>query len=127
MSHKDRQKSSTSKLKIKQRRIFSEAFKKEKVADLNSGLTSIKEICQLYEVSRTAVYQWIYKYSPHHERGTTQVVQMKSEASKTAVLKSRVLELEAALGRKQLEIDLLNKLIELATNDLGIDLKKNYG
>lgn len=127
MSAKHDQSGSASKLKIGKRRIFSEAFKKEKVADLNSGITSIKEICELYQVSRTAVYKWIYKYSPHHERGTIQVVQMKSEANKTAILKSRVLELEAALGRKQLEVDLLHKLIELANHDLGIDLKKKYG
>jgi len=35
--------------------------------------------------------------------------------------------LEAALGRKQLEIDYLNKLIEIAGEDMGIDLKKSIG
>jgi len=33
--------------------------------------------------------------------------------------------LEAALGRKQLEIDFLNKLIEVADQDMGTDIKKN--
>lgn len=127
MSSKEGQKGSKTKLQIRKRRIFSETFKKEKVSDITSGLTSVKEICELYEVSRTAVYKWIYKYSPHHERGTVQVVQMESEATKTKLLKSRVVELEAALGRKQLEIDLLTKLIELANKDLQIDIKKNYG
>ena len=88
---------------------------------------SIKQICELYEVSRTSVYKWIYKYSPHHERGSIQVVQMKSEASKTKALQSRLLELEATLGRKQLEIDFLSKLIDLASEELGVDLKKKYG
>lgn len=127
MSSKEGQKSVKTKLQIGKRRIFSETFKKEKVSDITSGLSSVKEICELYEVSRTAVYKWIYKYSPHHERGTIQVVQMESEATKTKLLKSRVVELEAALGRKQLEIDILNKLIELANKDLQIDIKKNYG
>lgn len=127
MSAKKGQTSVDKKLSLRTRRVFSETFKRKQVSDLNSGLTSIKEICELYEVSRTAVYQWIYKYSPHHERGSIQVVQMESEANKTKMLKSRVVELEAALGRKQLEIDILNKLIELASKDLGVDLKKNYG
>lgn len=127
MSPKEGQISTRTKLQIGKRRIFSEAFKREKVKDITSGLSSIKEICELYEVSRTAVYKWIYKYSPHHEQGTIQVVQMESEATKTKLLKSRVVELEAALGRKQLEIDLLNKLIELANADLQVDIKKNYG
>ena len=127
MSSKEGQKVTKTKLQIRQRRIFSDTFKKEKVSDIASGLSSVKEICELYEVSRTAVYKWIYKYSPHHEQGTVQVVQMESEATKTKLLKSRVVELEAALGRKQLEIDLLTKLIELANKDLQIDIKKNYG
>ena len=127
MSSKEGQKVTKTKLQIRQRRIFSDTFKKEKVSDIASGLSSVKEICELYEVSRTAVYKWIYKYSPHYEQGTVQVVQMESEATKTKLLKSRVVELEAALGRKQLEIDLLTKLIELANKDLQIDIKKNYG
>ena len=109
MSSKEGQKVTKTKLQIRQRRIFSDTFKKEKVSDITSGLSSVKEICELYEVSRTAVYKWIYKYSPHYEQGTVQVVQMESEATKTKLLKSRVVELEAALGRKQLEIDLLTK------------------
>ena len=127
MSTKKGQKLRGSKLQIKRRRIFSETFKRLKVSDLESGVLSIKEICELYDVSRTAVYKWLYKYSVHHQKGSIQVVQMKSEATKTKLLQSRVAELEAALGRKQLEIDLLNKLIELANKDLQIDLKKNYG
>ena len=127
MSSKKRQASSGSKLQIRPRRVFSDAFKRSRVEDLDAGLISIKEICELYNVSATAVYKWVYKYSPHHTQGTEQVVQMKSEASKTKLLQSRVAELEAALGRKQLELDVLTKLIELANKDLSIDIKKNYG
>ena len=38
----------------------------------------------------------------------------------------RIKDLEAALGRKQLEIDFLNKMIELGGEELGIDLKKKF-
>lgn len=50
---------------------------------------------------------------------------MDSEQYKSKELQARVLELEAALGRKQIELDYLNKLIEIAGQDLGVDLKKN--
>ena len=56
---------------------------------------------------------------------TTLVMQMDSEQYKSKELEKKVTELEAALGRKQLEIDYLNKLIEIAGQDLGQDLKKN--
>ena len=54
-------------------------------------------------------------------------MQMDSEQYRSKELEKQVLELEAALGRKQLEIDFLNKLIEIADQDLGTDIKKNIG
>ena len=49
---------------------------------------------------------------------------MDSEAYKSKELEKRVKELEAALGRKQLEVDFLNRLIEQGKEELGVDLKK---
>lgn len=114
-------------IQSKYNRKFSEEFKKEKVKQLVAKQISIKELSDLYEVSRTAVYQWIYKYSPHYKKGTLQVVQMESEEVKTKSLLLKVAELERALGRKQLEIDFNNKLIELASEEVGYDLKKKHG
>jgi len=98
-----------------------------KVSQLVAKQISIKELSELYDVSRTSIYKWLYTYSPHHKRGTIQVVEMESEALKTKVLLSKVAELERALGRKQLEIDFNNKVIEIASNELGYDIKKKYG
>ena len=85
MSSKKEQKE---KLQIqnKYNRKFSESFKKEKVKQLVAKQISIKELSELYGVSRTSIYKWLYKYSPHHKRGTVQVVEMESEALKTKVL-----------------------------------------
>lgn len=113
-------------LKIRPKVHFSVPFKKQKVKELLNKQTTIREISDLYGVSRSAVYKWLYKYSPHHERGTIQVVQMESEAAKTKLLQSRLKESEAMIGRQQLKIDYLEQLIELASKELGYDLKKNY-
>ena len=51
---------------------------------------------------------------------------MESEDYKSKQLEKRVQELEAALGRKQLEIDFLNKMIEKGKEELGVDLKKKF-
>lgn len=123
---KDSNSSGRGQLKIRQRIHFSIAFKQQKVKEIINKQTTIREISELYDVSRTAVYKWLYKYSPHHERGTIQVVQMESEAAKTKQLQSRLKESEAMIGRQQLKIDYLEQLIELASADLGCDLKKNY-
>jgi transposase len=112
-------------LEIKSRRSFSEAFKREKVKDLVEKRISMKQLCSLYEVSRTAVYNWLYAYSPHHEQKTILVVQMESEAHKSQMLQQRVAELERVVGQKQLELDFLNKLFEIGSQELGFDIKKN--
>lgn len=112
--------------KIRQKRHFSEPFKKARVKELLNKQVKVSEISELYGVSLSAVYKWLYKYSPHHKRGTIQVVQMESEAEKTKRYRSRVQELEAMIGRQQLQIDYLDRLIALGSEELGYDLKKNY-
>ncbi len=112
-------------LEIKQHRTFSEAFKREKVKDLVEKRISIKQLCSLYTVSRSAVYKWLYAYSPHHEQKTNLVVQMESEAHKTQMLQQRGAELERVVGQKQLELDFLNKLFEIGSQELCFDIKKN--
>jgi predicted RNA-binding protein YlqC (UPF0109 family) len=54
------------------------------------------------------------------------VVEMESEAKKTIELSARIAELERIIGQKQLTIDYLDKLIELAGHHYEIDLKKTF-
>lgn len=113
------------KLEIRQKRHFSEEFKKAKVKDIVEKRLTVLELSRLYNVSAVAVYKWLYKYSPHHDRKTTLVVQMESEATKTKYLLQQVADLQRVIGQKQLEIDFLSKLIEIGSEELGFDLKKN--
>lgn len=114
------------KLQLRTIRTFSEEFKKKKVKELVDKQVSVAQLCRLYGVSRTAVYKWLYRYSPDYERRSTLVVQMESESYKTERLQQRVAELERTIGQKQLEIDFLNKLLELASDEIGYDVKKNF-
>ncbi|MEM9831388.1 MAG: hypothetical protein AAF944_12180 [Bacteroidota bacterium] len=57
--------------------------------------------------------------------GRRAVVQKESEATKVAALQKRIAELEQALGQKQMVIDYQAKLLETASQELGVDLKKN--
>lgn len=119
-------KSVKKKLEIAQRRIFSEEFKVQKVQQIVDKKISVKDVSDLYGVSQMSVYRWLYKYSPHHNQGTIQVVQMESEASKTKQALQAQAELERALGRKQLEVEYLEQLISIASAALKIDIKKNF-
>lgn len=106
-------------------RRFSEAFKRSKVEKLLSKELSIQQLCNLYKISRTSAYNWLYKYSSL-ERGTKMVIEMESEAHKTEKLLQEVAELERIIGQKQLAIDFLEKTLAQASEELGYDLKKKY-
>lgn len=114
------------KFEVRQQRYFSEEFRKAKVAEIVNQQITVKEISDLYGVSRSAVYKWLYRYSPHHSRGTNQVIEMESESLRRRTLQERVAELERIVGRKQLQIDYLEKVLNVASEELGYDLKKNY-
>jgi transposase len=114
------------KLEIKERRIFSEELKKKAVKDLTSKRTTIKALMNEHQISYQTVYKWLHKYSPYHEQKCTLVVQMKSEELKNSELRLRMAELERIVGQKQLEIDFLNKLLEIGSGELGFDLKKSF-
>ena len=50
-------------LELKRVRTFSEDFKKKKVQEITARLTRVSEVCKEYQVSGSAVYKWIYRYS----------------------------------------------------------------
>lgn len=114
------------KFVLRQRRVFSESFKREKVAEIGSGAISVTNFCKLWSVSPSAVYKWLHLYSPEHKKGTTMVIQKDSEAAKNLELMRRIAELEQAVGQKQMVIDYQDRLIENASKELDVDLKKNF-
>lgn len=119
-------KSKKSQLEIRQRRIFSEEFKRQKIQQIVEKQIAISDVVELYGITKMTVYRWLYRYSPHHQKGTNQVVQMESEGHKTKQLLQKVAELERIVGQKQLHIDYLEKLIEVGGQELKIDLKKTF-
>lgn len=105
-------------------RYFSEDFKKQKVRDLERNLIRITELCQEYQLSRTSVYNWLYKYSKMVKKGERQIVERKSDTRKMQELRERIKELERVVGQKQLQIEFQQKMIELAEETYDVDIKK---
>ena len=116
------------KLTVRERRnrYFSEDFKRKKVSEIERNLISISELCREYQVSNTAVYNWIYKYSVMRKKGLKQVVESKSDSKKIMALKEQVRELERIIGEKQVKLDFQEKMIEQAENAYKIDIKKKF-
>ena len=114
------------KVQIRQRRIFSEALKKEIVRDIEKGKLSVTQTIREYSIGHGTIYRWIDKYSHNLQRGTVLVMEKKSEASGKDELLARIKELEAALGRKQFELEVKDKIIEIASEIYGEDIKKKF-
>ena len=111
---------------IRKHRKFSEDFKKNLVATFEKGEFSIVQLEKLYGIGNATIYNWIYKYSNFNEKGC-RIVEMKdSNQTKLKELTNKVKQLEQMVGQKQMAIEYLEKMIELAKTELNIDLKKNY-
>jgi transposase len=113
-------------LQIRKRRTFSEEFKRQKVQLIVDKTIAISDVVELYGVTKTSVYRWIYQYSPHHSQGTNQVVQMESEEHKTKLVLQKLAETERMVGRQAIQLAYLEQLIATAGAALKIDLKKNF-
>ena len=105
-------------------RYFSEDFKRRKVSEIERKLVSISEVALEYQVSRTAIYQWVYKYSIMRKKQEKLVFESASDTRKISELKQKIKDLERLVGQKQVEVEFLNKMIEITEEDLNIDIKK---
>lgn len=106
-------------------RRFSENFKRNKVLEIEQGLTKVSEISKQYEVTTTNVYRWISKFGKSNKQDWL-IVETKSDTQELLSLKKKVAELERIIGQKQIMIDFKDKMIELAEEEYRIDIKKKY-
>ena len=112
--------------KIRKLRIYLEDFKRSVVKLFESGELSILQLEKLYGISNASIYNWVYKFSIFNAKGSRIIEMTESSQSKLAQLSKKVKELEQIVGQKQITIDYLEKMIDLAKSDLDIDIKKNY-
>jgi len=114
------------KLTIQERRnrYFSEDFKRKKVSEIERRISSVSEVCRTYQVSDVSVYNWIHRYSRMKKKQERLVLESLSDTRKIITLKQQIKELEQIVGKKQIQIDFLERLIALAGEELGVDIKK---
>ena len=109
----------------RERRYFSEDFRRARVKEYDAGQTSVSEICRAYQVSSTAVYKWIHKYSAHYEKAIVKVTELKSETKKRLNLEKKVTELEQIIGQLHVQNQYYQKLLEMIQEHYNVDFEKN--
>lgn len=111
---------------IRKTRRFSEEFKRKIVRDFERGTFTALDLSRLHKIHYQTIYYWINQYSL--EPGGVEIIEMKdSSTKKVKDLESKIKELERAVGQKQIYIDYLEKMMEIAKEDMGVDIKKNFG
>jgi len=108
----------------RQRRTFSESFKIKKVREIETGITKVSDICKAYEVTKAAVYKWINKYGIMKNKKERLVIESESDTQELLALKKKIADLERTVGQKQLLIDFKDKMIDIAEEMYGVDIKK---
>ncbi len=110
----------------RRRRHFSDSFKIQKVREIETGKTKVSEICKQYEVTDTNVYRWLNKFGTMRDKKERLVIETDSDTKKLLELKKKVADLERIIGQKQIMIDFKDKMIELAEEAYGVDIKKKF-
>jgi len=105
-------------------RTFSEEFKRKKVREIEQKITSIAEVSREYEVRASNVSKWLTKYSTNRMKAVRTIVESESDTRKIFDQQQRIAELERIIGQKQLQIDFQAKMMDLAEQEYGIDIKK---
>ena len=108
------------------RRRFSENFKNSKVREIERGYTKVSEICKQYEVSAVSVYRWLDKHSTMKGKKERLIVESMSDTRELLELKKKVAELERIIGQKQVLLDFKDKMIEIAEQTYGVEIKKKF-
>jgi transposase len=113
------------KVRLISKRIFNEEFKKARIKEYESGKFTVSELSRLFKINRNVIYSWVYKYSAYNKKSIKVVEMSQSSTKKLKDLELRIKELEQIVGQKQLKIDYLEKMIDIAKEELNIDIKKN--
>ena len=107
----------------RRRRRFSEEFRKEQVALIERGETTVSEVSKLYEVKTANVRRWLKKYGKK-KLPEPILITNSNEYGRVKHLEAEVKKLKEIIGDQQVELIVKNELIRLAEEKLGEDLKK---
>lgn len=111
---------------------YSETFKWQVVQEVLSGKLTKEEARIAYGIkSNCAILYWMRKYSANEDYRNTHsltnnLAQMHNSKEQQK-LKDRIKQLEEELKRANLRADLWQTMIEVAEQQLKIDIKKKFG
>lgn len=106
---------------------YSQAFKQQVVREYEAG-TSIYTLLSKYGIGgHGTVKGWIKRYGRSGYRSEVVVIQTVEDQMEVKAMKARIAELERALADAVIDNRMLTTTLEVASERLEMDLKKNFG
>lgn len=99
-------------------RSYSEALKLKVVSDVEEGIMTQAEAARHIGCHKASVWGWLKKYGKYDVKTKTVRIGMKSE-------EDRIKELESALAKAHMKLEVYEKMMDFAKEDYGIEVKKN--
>lgn len=106
---------------------YSQAFKQQVVREYEAG-ASATSLAQQYGIgTHTTIKKWVQKYGRSGFRSEKVVIQTVEDQLEVQEMKARIAALESALAESVLEKRMLETTLAVASAELKLDLKKNFG
>lgn len=106
---------------------YSQAFKQQVVREYEAGASATR-LAQQYGIgSHTTIKKWVQKYGCSGFRTEKVVIQTVEDQHEVQEMKARIAALESALAESVLENRMLETTLAVASAELKVDLKKNFG
>ena len=117
------------KSKYLRKKRHSVSTKIKAVQEIQSGLLSVDEAMEKYDMSRGRVRHWLKEYSitPDKVDPPSLCIQSNSDRIGNRKQSAKEKELEAALKAAQLKILGLETMIEVAETELNVSIRKKSG
>lgn len=107
-------------------KLYSFAFKQKVISEIESGKLTRSEARKLYGISGgSTINGWLKNHGKLQLLNKVVRIELKDELSKLKQLEKEKKELESALANAHLKLITYETLIEVAEEELGVDLKKN--
>jgi transposase-like protein len=105
---------------------YSQAFKLQVVREYEAG-ASVRNLMQKYGIgSTTTVKGWVKQFGPSGFRHEVAYIQSAADHEHVQAMKGRIAALESALAQSTLDNRMLTATLAVASEELGIDLKKTF-
>jgi transposase-like protein len=105
---------------------YSISFKQKVISEIERGKLTKEGARKLYGIGGGSVINgWIKKFGKMHLLNKVVRIELTDEVSKLKQLEKEKKALESALAQAHLKLIVYESLIEVAEEELGIDLKKN--